>query len=83
MEHITTVDKFSYPAKKLPHYRDQISRMSELANIYNFDDQHIRLFFLGDEKSGVRFRVDCADPDTRERVEYVLRQYIQQINRSF
>ncbi|NIJ52127.1 hypothetical protein [Dyadobacter arcticus] len=78
MEFITTVDTFTYPMNRLPHFRDQIDKMRELAEVYNFDNLPVKLFFLGDERSGLRYRVDCTDPNTKDRIEYVLRQYKQQ-----
>jgi hypothetical protein len=50
--------------------------MKDLVMAYNFADHPVKLYIMGDERSGVRFRIECTDPPTRTRIENVLRQYL-------
>ena len=78
MNHLTVFDTFCYPGKLRQYYNMQIERMKELAAAYNFYDQTVKLYFFGDERSGVRFRVDSPDPATKSRIEAALRQFNSQ-----
>lgn len=78
MNHLTVFDTFCYPGKLRQYYDMQIERMKDLATAYNFYDQTVKLYFFGDERSGVRFRVDCSDSATKGRIDAALRQYISQ-----
>lgn len=54
---------------------DEITQMEKLASTYNFSDEMITLYFFGDLKSDLKFRVECNDPETQSRIANALKQY--------
>ncbi|MCE7064547.1 hypothetical protein [Dyadobacter sp. CY326] len=82
MERLTTINSFVCSPKSQSTWNDQIAKMQDLTATYNFSEHPVKLHVFGDERSGIRFRVDCDDPDTRARLESVLKQYNQQLRDS-
>jgi hypothetical protein len=76
MESISIINSFSKIGKVQKDLSSYFSRMKDLVMAYNFADHPVKLYIMGDERSGVRFRIECTDPPTRTRIENVLRQYL-------
>jgi hypothetical protein len=77
MENIKILNTFRCARSAQSSFNDQIARMTDLVLAYNFSDQRLTLYFFGDQRSGVRYRIECEEPETKARLVYVLRQYAQ------
>ena len=80
MERLTTINTFVCSRKGQSIWDEQIAKMQDLTAAYNFSEHPVKLHLFGDERSGIRFRIDCDDPGTRTRLESVLKQYKQQLS---
>lgn len=80
MENIAVINSFKRTNKHRNDSATHFDRMQDLVFAYNFDDCPVKLHILGDDRSGIRFRVECADHATRGRLENVLRQYLIEKN---
>lgn len=80
MENIAVINSFKRTNK---HHNDPANyfvRMQDLVFAYNFEDHPVKLYIMGDDRSGIRFRIECSDTATRLRLENVLRQYLVEQN---
>jgi hypothetical protein len=77
MEDIRTFNTFRCEKGAQSSFDNQIVRMTDLVSAYNFSNQPVTLYFFGDQRSGVRFRIECEEPQTKGRLASVLRQYLQ------
>ncbi|HEV7379509.1 MAG TPA: hypothetical protein VGN64_06930 [Dyadobacter sp.] len=80
MENTAVINSFKRTNKHHNDPENYFARMQDLVFAYNFEDQPVKLFIMGDDRSGIRFRVECSDPSTRARLENVLRQYLVEQN---
>ena len=80
MENIAVINSFKRTNKHHINPANYFARMQDLVLVYNFENHPVKLFIMGDDRSGIRFRIECSDPSTRGRLENVLRQYLVEQN---
>lgn len=76
MESVSVINSFKRTNKHHSDPSTYFTKMQELVFAYNFEDYPVQLYIMGDDRSGIRFRIECSDPSTRSRLENVLRQYL-------